>query len=118
MTTEFDRQRDIEAEGQRAAAYYARKGREADLPENLPELIVCRNEAHADRIRRQVRGHHHITVMSATSGLVPLLGKTYARVTVCEGVDLSADMGGEGHLGALLQKRQTTWGDRAVFVVL
>lgn len=89
-----------------------------DLPQHLPELIVCRNEHHARYVRRQVGDQPNIHVASALGGAMAFRASAFAKVTVCEGVDLDRDVDGEGCLEALLRSRQVTWGDRAVFVVL
>jgi len=85
--------------------------------EELPELIVCRNETHARRVREQVRDHSHIHVIGCQS-LSQMLAQTFARITVCEGVDLDQDVSGEGPLSRLLRNRQLNWGDRAFTIVL
>ena len=91
---------------------------ETDLPQHLPEIIVCRNEHHARSVRRQVGAQPNIRLVSALGGAMDFTGMAFAKITVCEGVDLARDVDGEGCLEALLRSRQVTWGDRAVFVVL
>lgn len=91
---------------------------ETDLPEFLPEAIICRNATHADHVQRQISTQRNIHVISADGGAALLCSRTFAKVTVCEGVDLRRNVGGEGDLYSLLRSRQLTWGDRAVFIVL
>lgn len=81
------------------------------------EMIVCRDERQAGRVREQVRGNPNIRVVSALH-MRDDRGCAPRRITVCDGVDLWRDCGGDGPLGELLRRRQLTWGDRAVFIVL
>lgn len=81
------------------------------------EMIVCRDERQAKRIRQQVSGNPNIRVVSATHPS-QIFGFSPQRITVCEGVDLYQPFHGEGRLVDLLRARQLTCGDRAVFIVL
>lgn len=84
-----------------------------------PELIVCRNNNHAQWVRRQLGNQSNIHVISPDGDVaISLRGRTFAKVTVCEGVDLNRDVNGSGRLEALLRSRQGGWSDRAVFIVL
>lgn len=81
------------------------------------EMIVCRDERQAKRVRQQVSRNPNIRVVSATHPS-QIFGLSPQRITVCDGVDLYQPFHGEGCLLDLLRSRQLTWGDRAVFIVL
>lgn len=99
----------------RISKFYFGWGEPARKPQFLPEIIVCRNEREAQRIRRKVRGPE-VRVVSPT--MAQLLGPSVAKITVQPGVDLTCDVGGMGSLGDLLKSRQVAWGDRAIFIEL
>lgn len=114
--SDFERQRDIDAEGRRAAIFHASRLRPPS-PDGPLDMIVCRDERHAHHVRRQTQGIPSIRIVSATRpeqfrGIAP------QRIIVCEGVELWRDVTGEGDLESVLRGRQATWGDRAVFIVL
>lgn len=80
------------------------------------ELIVCRNQEHAKRLRGKLQDHPNIRVASCTTPS-EFRGFAPARITVCEGVDLFMIHDGS-RLADILRHRQKTWGDAAVFIDL
>lgn len=80
--------------------------------------LVFRNKSEADRARRQSNPRNTdlrfmYPAINVIAGSAPP-----QRIIVCEGVDLYQDVGGEGSFGALLERRQLTWGHKAEFIRL
>ncbi len=86
-------------------------------PRHLPTMIVCENAIHARHVRRLNKDKPWVRVARAGS-LIDLMGPTPARVIVAEGVDLDADVQGEGSLRGILRQRQLTWGEMAETIYL
>ena len=82
-----------------------------------PELIICRDAAQADRVERQIGCDPRVRVVVADH-LMGLGSRTFAKVIVCEGVDLNYDAHGQGRLIDLIQMRQRTWGHQASIIAL
>lgn len=91
---------------------------EHNLPEFLPEAIICRDTDQAYSVRNQIGEQPNIHVIHAHAGVSEFCQTAYAKITVCEGVNLRRLMSCGCTLETLLRQRQMTWGDRAVFVVL
>ncbi len=83
---------------------------------HLQELIVCRDEQHAQRIRRTLSMDAPVRVV--TPHISELRGRIYEKITIMPGVDLSQDVDGAGSLRSILHRRQLMWGDRAILIEL
>ena len=83
----------------------------------VPELIVCRDHSQAREIKKQLPEGSFIEVIGPPS-VHSIGGRPWPRITVCEDVDLNADLDGNGPLGECLRRRQMVWGNQAILIQL
>lgn len=85
-----------------------------------PVLIVCRDERHTRDVRAQIAASRAASNVCAANSrsLSDLSGAAVQVVVVSPGVDLTAEIGGEGCVGDLLTRRTRTYGKSAVWVEL
>ena len=72
------------------------------------QIVVCANERQYRRAKQQAKADPYTTVSNGRK-LSELLSRTFYRIIICEGVDLSHNIQGEGPLGELLKSRQRTY---------
>lgn len=103
----------------RVGAFYIGRLPKPSEPEFLPELIVCSSHRQAREVRQSLPDDYRARGINVVWPTIAQLSyRTYPRITVLPGVDLDADVGGEGRLRTLLASRQQAFGGQSFIVDL